>query len=135
MGSIWETAADAQGYGPPLDDLTQQGAHVIILSGGYGAVLASEPIGFYDAPLKPAWWPNRMWRQLRAAIPRKTRSTFGARVQARRYRVHSLTDLEKGSRGTASARARMMWLSRPTREAGRTTPPRSAFLGSTRASP
>jgi hypothetical protein len=46
--------------GQALDDLTRQGAHIIILSGGYGAVLASEPIGMYDAPLKPAWWPNRI---------------------------------------------------------------------------
>jgi hypothetical protein len=46
--------------GQALDDLMQQGAHIIILSGGYGAVLASEPIGKYDAPLKPAWWPNRI---------------------------------------------------------------------------
>ncbi len=41
-----------------LGELLQQGTHIIILSGGYGAVLAEEPIGLYDAVLKPAWWPN-----------------------------------------------------------------------------
>jgi hypothetical protein len=46
--------------GPALDHLAEQGAHIIILSGGYGAVLAGEPIGTYDAPLKPSWWPNRI---------------------------------------------------------------------------
>ena len=36
------------------------GAHIIILSGGYGAALAGELIGMYDAPLNPAWWANRI---------------------------------------------------------------------------
>ena len=34
--------------------------HVIIISGGYGAVLAREPIGCYKARLNPSWWPNRL---------------------------------------------------------------------------
>ncbi len=34
--------------------------HIIILSGGYGAVLAQEPIGYYNAALKPSWWPNKL---------------------------------------------------------------------------
>ena len=37
-----------------LGELLQQGTHIIILSGGYGAVLAEEPIGLYDTVLKPA---------------------------------------------------------------------------------
>ena len=43
-----------------LADLMAAGNHVIILSGGYGAVLAEEPIGQYGAHLNPAWWPNRL---------------------------------------------------------------------------
>jgi hypothetical protein len=43
-----------------LADLMAAGNHVVILSGGYGAVLAEEPIGQYEARLNPAWWPNRL---------------------------------------------------------------------------
>lgn len=53
-GALYSSAGNA------IDDLMQQGAHIIILSGGYGAVLASEPIGMYDTPLIPTWWPNRV---------------------------------------------------------------------------
>ncbi len=38
----------------------ERGAHVIILSGGYGAVLATEPIGRYDARLERSCWPDRV---------------------------------------------------------------------------
>ncbi len=31
--------------------------HVAILSGGYGVVLADEPIGNYEAVFKRSWWP------------------------------------------------------------------------------
>jgi hypothetical protein len=41
-----------------IGDLMQAGAKVVILSGGYGLVLASEPIGIYEALLKPSWWPR-----------------------------------------------------------------------------
>ena len=34
--------------------------HILILSGGYGLVLAREPIGWYEAILKPSWWPGRI---------------------------------------------------------------------------
>lgn len=53
-GSLYRTAHDA------LGDLLREGMHIIILSGGYGAVLADEPIGDYNAALKPSWWPNRL---------------------------------------------------------------------------
>ncbi len=53
-GSLYRTARDA------LGDLLREGMHIIILSGGYGAVLADEPIGDYNAALKPSWWPNRL---------------------------------------------------------------------------
>jgi hypothetical protein len=38
----------------------EQAPHVVIISGGYGAVLANEPIGWYDARFNPAWWPHRL---------------------------------------------------------------------------
>lgn len=31
--------------------------HIVILSGGYGLLLANEPIGTYDMRFKPSWWP------------------------------------------------------------------------------
>ncbi len=37
-----------------------KGLHVIILSGGYGLLLADEPIGLYEARFNPAWWPKGM---------------------------------------------------------------------------
>ena len=53
-GSLYRTARDA------LGDLLREGLHIIILSRGYGAVLVDEPIGDYNAALKPSWWPNRL---------------------------------------------------------------------------
>ena len=35
----------------------KKGAHVVILSGGYGPVHAEENIGYYEKQLKPANWP------------------------------------------------------------------------------
>lgn len=46
--------------GKALDDLAEFGAHIVILSGGYGLVLATEIIGWYDAALKPSWWPHHV---------------------------------------------------------------------------
>ena len=53
-GSLYQAAGDA------LYDLAQAGCHIIILSGGYGAVLASEPIGLYNQILKTSWWPHHI---------------------------------------------------------------------------
>jgi len=53
-GALYEAGRDA------LARLTAAGMHVIIISGGYGAVLAQEPIGCYNTRLKPSWWPNRL---------------------------------------------------------------------------
>ncbi|WP_292532507.1 hypothetical protein [Methylocystis sp.] len=53
-GSLYESGRNA------LADLMAAGMHVIILSGGYGVVLAQEPIGSYNARLVPSWWPNRL---------------------------------------------------------------------------
>lgn len=53
-GSLYKVGREA------IADLLQAGTHIIILSGGYGAVLATEPIGTYDAALKSAWWPDNV---------------------------------------------------------------------------
>lgn len=50
-----------------ISDLMQAGAHVAIVSGGYGLVLASEPIGTYEALFKPSWWPQQLIGRMIAA--------------------------------------------------------------------
>ena len=77
-GSFYQSARDA------LDWAVKKRLHLLILSGGYGVLLASEPIGCYDAPLNPCWWPERVLedvlagyaqhhrlKRLRAFIPAK----------------------------------------------------------------
>jgi hypothetical protein len=53
-GALYQAGRDA------LGDLMRAGSHVIILSGGYGAVVAKEPIGKYETVLKPSWWPGHL---------------------------------------------------------------------------
>jgi hypothetical protein len=53
-GSLYEHGRVA------IRDLLGAGAHVAIVSGGYGVVLATEPIGMYEAPLRLSWWPQRL---------------------------------------------------------------------------
>ena len=57
-GSLYRAASGA------LGDLLSEGMRIIILSGGYGALLAEEPIGDYSAALKPSWWPNRLLQRV-----------------------------------------------------------------------
>ena len=44
--------------GSALDVLLEAGANIAIISGGYGVVLADEPIGWYDRKFKASMWPN-----------------------------------------------------------------------------
>jgi hypothetical protein len=53
-GALYEAGRHA------LATLMASGMHVVIISGGYGAILAEEPIGKYQARLNPSWWPNRL---------------------------------------------------------------------------
>ena len=46
------------------------GGHVAILSGGYGAVLADEPIGQYDARFRLSWWPDQVVGRALGALAR-----------------------------------------------------------------
>jgi hypothetical protein len=54
-----------------LFDLARFGCHVVILSGGYGALLADEPIGMYNARLKRGWWPNRILERVLIAYAKR----------------------------------------------------------------
>ena len=45
---------------PDLGAAVANDANIVILSGGYGAVLATEPIGTYEARFKVSWWPDNI---------------------------------------------------------------------------
>lgn len=64
-GSLYEAAR------PAIGKLLDAGVHIIILSGFYGAVLAGEPIGFYDTALKPVWWPHRIIERVLVAYAKE----------------------------------------------------------------
>lgn len=66
-----------------INAFLQAGAHVIILSGGYGAVLATELIGTYEAVLNPSWWPRSIIeRVLLAYIERHQLTSVRAVISA-----------------------------------------------------
>lgn len=52
--------------------LTDQGARVLIVSGGYGLVLANESIGMYEQIFRPAMWPNRLVERCLAALAQES---------------------------------------------------------------
>jgi hypothetical protein len=56
-----------------LGDLMSAGMHVIIISGGYGAVLAQEPIAYYEVPLKPSCWPHHLLERVLIAYAQRHR--------------------------------------------------------------
>lgn len=43
-----------------IRNLADQGARVLMISGGYGLVLANESIGMYEQVFRPAMWPTRL---------------------------------------------------------------------------
>ena len=47
--------------------LQQHRRRAVVLSGGYGVVLAREPIGRYEAVLDPSWWPNSILQRVLTA--------------------------------------------------------------------
>ena len=67
QGSFYRTACAA------LKKVEKERLHLLILSGGYGVVLAGEPIGFYDAPLNLCRWPGRVLEEVLAAYVRHHR--------------------------------------------------------------
>jgi hypothetical protein len=53
-GSLYQAGRDA------IEAAIEAGIHMMIVSGGYGLVLAAEPIGYYKAVFKNSWWPDRV---------------------------------------------------------------------------
>ena len=51
-GYLYQTA------GTTLDWLNKSSVGVLIISGGYGVICATESIGWYAQPFKPRMWPN-----------------------------------------------------------------------------
>ncbi len=51
------------------------GAHAVILSGGYGALLPDEPIGHYDAAFRISWWPEAVVARSVAAYAQQQQLT------------------------------------------------------------
>ena len=53
-GMLYRTARRAMAH------LMREGAHVVIMSGGYGIVVATEWIGMYDSEFKHSMWTDRI---------------------------------------------------------------------------
>lgn len=66
-GSLYQAARDT------IEDALQTGLHMIIVSGGYGLVLAAEPIGYYEAVFKNSWWPKCLLGDVLFAYMRRHR--------------------------------------------------------------
>lgn len=64
-GALYRTGRQA------IAGLMEAGAHVVILSGGYGLVSATEPIGSYNTILKRAWWPHGILERALVAYARQ----------------------------------------------------------------
>lgn len=79
-----------------IQRLAEAGCHIIILSGGYGAVLAGEPIGFYDKQLKPADWPDRILERV-------------LEEYARHNRIRSICAFVSATTGYATILRRTRW--------------------------
>jgi hypothetical protein len=81
---------------PVLRDAAGDGAHVLILSGGYGVVLATEPIGDYDRPFHPGDWPDLLVPRCLAAY-------------AERFDLASVVAVAARSTNYAAAIRRVRW--------------------------
>lgn len=81
---------------PVLRDATASGAHVLILSGGYGVVLAVEPIGDYDRAFRSGDWPHLLVSRCLAAY-------------AERFELASVFAIAARSTGYAAAIRRVRW--------------------------
>ena len=69
IGTLYQAAGDA------LDVLAGSGADLLIISGGYGVVRPSEPIGWYDQEFRNAMWPNGVVARCLAAYADATGAT------------------------------------------------------------
>lgn len=68
-GTLYQVARSA------IDELIRKGANVLILSGGYGIVLATEPIGMYDSEFRISMWPKRIVERCLATYAEKVALT------------------------------------------------------------
>ncbi len=69
LGSAWRRY-DGHLYKAAREELKNaldNEMHILILSGGYGVVLADEPIGIYQARLTLAWWPKGLLEEVIAS--------------------------------------------------------------------
>lgn len=62
-----------QAAGTAFDDLAVSKAHMLIISGGYGVVLAHEPIGWYNMKFQRSRWQNGLIKRCLAAYAKTTR--------------------------------------------------------------
>lgn len=68
-GTLYQAAGDA------IDVLTHSGAGILIISGGYGVVHPTEPIGWYDQQFRNAMWSNDVVARCLAAYADTTGAT------------------------------------------------------------
>lgn len=66
-GRFYQAAGDA------LAEAVRRRLHLLILSGGYGVLLAREPIGLYEAALRTSWWPEHVLERVLAGYTRRHR--------------------------------------------------------------
>jgi hypothetical protein len=66
-GSLYRAGRDA------IKAALEAGVHMIIVSGGYGLVLAAEPIGCYEAVFKNSWWPDQLLEDVMLEFLRRHR--------------------------------------------------------------
>ena len=59
--------------GAALSEAVGRHLHLLILSGGYGVLLAREPIGLYEAKLKTGWWPRHVLESVLAGYAQRHR--------------------------------------------------------------
>lgn len=55
-----------------IKSLLHHGAAVLVISGGYGLVLADEPVGMYEQVFRPTMWPNRLIQRCLAGFAEAT---------------------------------------------------------------
>ena len=73
LGSAWRRY-DGHLYKAAREELRNaldNEMHILILSGGYGVLLANEPIGIYQARLTLAWWPKGLLEEVIASYTRR----------------------------------------------------------------
>lgn len=66
-GTLYETAGHA------LSEIDKRGLDLMIVSGGYGLVLAKEPIGTYDERFRQSLWPRGLLEEVLIDYTRRRR--------------------------------------------------------------